>query len=82
MTRAEALRNVQVLGLAVFDTMLFLDTHPTNRRALDFLRETRRRYSEAAETFERQFGPLRAGNSEAMRSWEWVEGPWPWEVEQ
>lgn len=82
MTRSESLRNVQVLGLAVFDTMLFLDTHPNNRQALAYFREARRLYSEATEAFERQFGPLRAGSSDAENSWAWVEGPWPWEVEE
>lgn len=81
MTRAEALRNVQMYGLALFDTMLFLDTHPNNRQAMEFFNYTREIYREAVKAFESQFGPLSAGSSDS-ESWAWVNEPWPWEVEE
>lgn len=82
MTRAEAMRNVQMYGFAMFDTMLFLDTHPGSREAMEFLDYTRGIYREAVETFQTQFGPLNAGNADVSGSWEWVSEPWPWELEE
>lgn len=82
MRRTEALRMVQIYGFAVFDTALFLDTHPMNREALTFLRAMREKYREAVTAFEREFGPLNIGSSGAENNWDWVDGPWPWEVEQ
>ncbi len=81
MTREEALRNVQMYSFALDDTGLFLDTHPTNRAALTFYSDTMKRYLEAVEVYEDQFGPLTAGDSDTEKGWTWVETPWPWEME-
>ena len=42
MTRAEALRRVQMYSFALDDTGLFLDTHPDNRAAMTFYDDTRK----------------------------------------
>ena len=79
MTREEALRRVQIYDFALTDTGLFLDTHPTNRAALNFYDETRRMYLEAVEVFEEQFGPLTATDTDVTKGWAWVETPWEME---
>lgn len=81
MTRAEALRKVQMYDFALDDTGLFLDTHPDNMAALAFYADTRKRYLEAVEDYEMQFGPLVAEDSDVETRWTWVDTPWPWEVE-
>ncbi|MCI5687838.1 spore coat protein CotJB [Anaerovoracaceae bacterium 42-11] len=81
MTREEAMRQVQMYGFALIDTGLFLDTHPTNRDALDYYASTRTRYLEAVEEYEQQFGPLTAQDTDTDSGWAWVETPWPWEME-
>lgn len=81
MTREEAMRQVQMYGFALIDTGLFLDTHPTNRDALDYYANTRTRYLEAVEEYEQQFGPLTAQDTDTDSGWAWVETPWPWEME-
>ena len=81
MTRQEAMRKVQMYSFALDDTGHFLDTHPTNRAALTFYGDTLKRYLEAIEVYEDQFGPLTAEDSETQKGWTWVETPWPWEME-
>lgn len=81
MTRAEALRNVQMYDFALTDTGLFLDTHPDNRAALAFYDDTRKKYLEAVEEYEAQFGPLTAEDTDVENGWTWVDTPWPWEME-
>ena len=68
MTRAEALRRVQMYSFALDDTGLFLDTHPDNRAALTFYDDTRKKYLEAVEDYEMQFGPLTAKDSDVELS--------------
>lgn len=81
MTRAEAMRNVQMYDFALTDTGLFLDTHPDNKAALAFYGDTRTKYLEAVEEYEVQFGPLTAEDTDIENGWTWVDTPWPWEVE-
>ncbi len=50
MTRAEALRRVQMYSFALDDTGLFLDTHPDNRAALTFYDDTRKKYLRLSKT--------------------------------
>lgn len=81
MNRDEALRKVQMYDFALTDTGLFLDTHPDNRAALAFYRDTREKYLEAREAYEDCFGPLTAEATDVENGWSWVETPWPWEME-
>ena len=39
MDRQELFNKVEAVGFALYDTALFLDSHPTNRMALDFFRD-------------------------------------------
>ena len=36
MTREQALKNLQMLSFALDDVTLFLDTHPTDRMAIEY----------------------------------------------
>ncbi|MGN0659611.1 MAG: spore coat protein CotJB [Emergencia sp.] len=81
MTRAEAMKEVQMYDFALVDTGLFLDTHPDNQAALTFYDETRKKYLEAVEAYEEQFGPLTATDTDVENGWTWVQTPWPWEME-
>ena len=44
MNRQELFNKIQSLGFVLYDTALFLDTHPENARALDFYREKQEWY--------------------------------------
>ena len=42
MNRDELMRKIQETGFALYDLTLFLDTHPQNQMALDYLRTYRK----------------------------------------
>ena len=81
MTRNEMLRKVQELDFVLYDTGLFLDTHPSNQAALNFFRQYQQAYTEAVAEYESQYGPLVAFDTDTTQGWAWVQGPWPWEME-
>ena len=81
MNREQALRQVQMYSFALYDTGLFLDTHPTNQAALAFYEENQKKYVEAVAFYEEEFGPLTMGGTDTERGWAWAETPWPWEME-
>ena len=80
--RLSILREIQELEFVAIELNLFLDTHPQDRAALrdyyavrDKLLACRRRYEEI-------YGPLMVfGFTPAQYPWQWIESPWPWEIE-
>ena len=81
MNRNEMLRRVQEADFVLYDTALFLDTHPTCQAALEFFNHYQQVYTEAVAAYEAQFGPLVAFDTDTAQGWTWVQGPWPWEME-
>ena len=81
MNRNEMLRKVQEADFVLYDTGLFLDTHPACQAALEFFDQYQKIYTEAVATYEDQFGPLVAFDTNTGQGWTWVQGPWPWEME-
>ena len=81
MNREQAMRQVQMYSFALYDTGLFLYTHPTNQAALAFYEETQKKYVEAVAFYEEEFGPLTMGGTDTEKGWAWVKTPWPWEME-
>ena len=82
MNREKLMREVQMYGFALYDTGLFLDTHPTNKAALAFYEEIQKKYVEAVAVYEEEFGPLTMSDTDTEKGWVWVETPWPWEMEE
>lgn len=82
MNRDELMHKIQETGFAVYDTVLFLDSHPTCRMALDFYNDNKRMYENYVAEYEKNFGPLTVGGQPAdADSWTWIQDPWPWELE-
>ncbi len=80
--REQLLREYGEVGFAAFDIMLFLDTHPFNSEALIAHAHYCRAAAALKNEYEMKYGPLTAGSGAAANSWEWVEGPWPWESKE
>lgn len=78
--RARMLRNVMEEGFAVDEARLYLDTHPTSKRAMQYFdkhNEARRR---AVAAYEEAYGPLTTNELEATKSgWAWIDPPFPWD---
>ncbi len=79
--RLEMLQRMQELEFACIDLNLYLDTHPTDQKALmDYNTYTYQLMMVKAE-YESLYGPLKNfGCSQSQYPWKWVEGPWPWEI--
>ena len=70
---------LQELSFAMKETELFLDGHPSNRRALAYYAETKGEYDLLKEEYERTYAPITPGASGDDAEWRWVRTPWPWE---
>jgi len=74
-------RKLQVLGFALYDTVLFLDTHPCDQGALDYYDKVSATYETTKKQYEDAFGPLTVKNVNTDHGWSWTASPWPWEYD-
>lgn len=72
---------IDTASFAVDDIKLYLDTHPTDRRALEYYEHYRNIRLSAIDDYTMRFGPLTADQVMASDRWTWIEKPWPWEGE-
>ena len=79
--RGELLKKIQSADFAIYDTVLYLDGHPDNKKALEFYRQHRDALKELKDEYARRFGPLTIYENYDNDTWRWVDKPWPWERE-
>jgi len=80
--RLKKLECVMELEFTAIDLNLFLDTHPTDKKALNYYDKTVMELRKAKKEYEEEYGPLTyLGVTPNKNYWQWVEEPWPWEIE-
>lgn len=82
MTREQALKNLQMLSFALDDVTLFLDTHPTDRMAIEYYNKYKVLRERAYKEFTENFGPISNYDVNVKNRWTWVDAPWPWEIQE
>lgn len=79
--QSELMDLIRVLGFNVFDTVLYLDTHPCDQQALRNYKKYQELLQKAQKEYTTYFGPLTTDHADVDDEWTWGEGPWPWERE-
>ena len=81
--RKELLQKINEVSFAVNDITLYLDTHPCDEKALAYYEEMSEMREKALKEYARLYGPLTidTGNDSDLKSWQWMEQPFPWEQE-
>lgn len=76
-------QKIEALDFAILEMVLFLDTHPSNRQALQMLHEYRHRRRDAISNYEAKYGTYvkTADDVKSKDYWNWIDSPWPWERE-
>ena len=72
------LSELQVLGFALHDLALYLDTHRDDKEALEVYRNYQQIYHKAMMEYNENCRPVQHGKP-AKGSYQWLCGPWPWE---
>ncbi|MBQ7874416.1 MAG: spore coat protein CotJB [Oscillospiraceae bacterium] len=76
------LSRIMTCDFILTETALFLDTHPDCADALAFYKKHLEMRKNAAEEYARKFGMLQHHDYSGQNTWQWTEGPWPWEYEE
>lgn len=79
--RQKLLRAVQMHDFMLTDLALYLDSHPTCRKGLACYQSHKRMRDEAAAAYTAKYGPLIHSDVTCDTQWNWVNNPWPWELE-
>lgn len=81
MEKNKLLKNLQMYSFILVDTALFLDTHPRDKKALEYYAKMQEKFKAAKKEYTEKYGPLSIMDANPKQEkWEWVKGPWPWEA--
>lgn len=81
MSREDLLQHINEVSFAVYDTLLYLDTHHCDEAAMEYYREMMQKRKEAMKEYCEKYGPLTVDCDTATADghWQWAHQPWPWE---
>jgi spore coat protein JB len=63
----------------VEDLSLYLDTHPTDRKAIEVFNTYVEKLQELKEMYREKYGPL-THYEKSGYPYQYVQGPWPWQI--
>ena len=73
------LSELQVLGFAIQELALYLDTHRDDREALELYRGYQQMYQRCREEYRKSHGPMNHMHPSESETYDWLDDPWPWE---
>jgi len=74
------LKELMDVHFVLVETNLYLDTHPTDERALRLHNTYSNKYKELECVYSSKYGPLQAMDMSKL-PWQYIESPWPWEID-
>lgn len=82
-SRGALLTYINEISFAAYDALLYLDTHPYDREAMEYFDTCNDRRNIAIADYQHRFGPLNltmpGSDGLNQQSWQWCLQPWPWE---
>lgn len=81
--RAAMKKKIYEIDFALYELVLFLDSHPTSRRAMQLMAEYRKKRDSAVAEYESKYGKYIVTTNDVPMSdsWKWIDGPWPWDTD-
>ena len=78
--RCLSLKKIQIIDFVLNDTVLYLDTHPNCKEALEYYNKYLEMRKSAVKEYVSLFGPIELTDTNVCGgSWKWSDGPCPWE---
>ncbi len=73
------MKRVQICNFLLYETALFLDTHPDNKEAKEYFKKVLEMKKKATEQYTEACGPLTFEDAANDEGWSWIDKPWPWQ---
>ena len=81
MNREQLFNKIQALAFAKNEAELYLDVYPECREALEYYKGVVSKLAAFTEKYENLYGPITASGVRGDR-WSWIEGAWPWQINE
>ena len=79
--KEKLLYDIGVVSFVVVDLGLYLDTHPTDCKAMEYYNHYNHIRKQLMKEFSEKYYPLTMDMAECSKEWKWVMAPMPWEGE-
>ncbi len=79
MNKNQLLRQIQEYDFAVNELTLYLDSHPTDTKALEKHSTLSKDLEMLKAVYTKEVGPLTSCDGSKYNRWSWIDSPWPWE---
>lgn len=77
--KEQMLKDIGIVDFAVVELALYLDTHPHDRKAMEYFNHYNRIKNQLVREFSRTYYPLTLDYADSNTVWRWGEAPLPWE---
>jgi len=77
--KEQLLRDIGIVSFVVTELALYLDTHPTDRNALEYFNHYCSISKQMKKEFSAKYYPLTIERADYSKDWRWGAAPLPWE---
>lgn len=77
--KEQMLNDIGMLDFVLVELTLYLDTHPSDRRAMEYFNHYNRMKNQMEKEFSQKFFPLTKDYADSNKDWRWGMAPLPWE---
>ena len=72
---------IHAVDFALYEVILYLDVYPHSCDALETYHKLKAQREALHAEYEKTYGPLTPFGSQSHTSWDWFDGPFPWEYD-
>lgn len=77
--KQQLLNDIGIVDFVLVELVQFLDTHPTDREAMEYFSHYARISNQMKREFSAKYYPLTKDMAECSTEWKWGSAPLPWE---
>lgn len=77
--KEQLLNDIGIMSFVLVELGLYLDTHPTDRNAMEYFNHYNRIKHQMVKEFSMKYYPLTMDMAESNKEWRWGAAPLPWE---
>lgn len=77
--KEQMLHDIGIVDFVLVDLALYLDTHPTDRDAMEYYNHYSRISNQMKKEFSMKHFPITKDLAESNTEWRWGKAPLPWE---
>ena len=75
--KEQMLKDISIVDFILVEFALYLDTHPTDRNAMEYFNHYSRMKNQMVKEFSQKYFPLTKDLAESNKEWRWVATPLP-----